>query len=99
MRSTFAPADDDFLIAEGDRACAWLEDQPYPLWRRGERFSFDGLISRYRRENPMDDALWRGQSLRPGMRATVVGAAWRDLCGDAWALREPRNPFNRPPSD
>jgi hypothetical protein len=49
----FPPIDDDFLIAEGDRACAWLHDQPYPWWSRAERFTFDGLMRRYLAANPV----------------------------------------------
>lgn len=97
--STFAPVGDAFLIAEGDRACAWLRDQPYPWWRRGDRFSFYGLTAQYRRAHPVSKEVWSEGSLRPGHRSVVVGAAWNDLCGDAWELRQPHNPFNRPPSD
>jgi hypothetical protein len=94
--STFAPVPDDFLITEGDRSCAWLRDQPYPLWRRGERFSRGGMISRYRHTYPMSKRVWRQENLRPGLRYVVVDRAWQYLCGDAYAMRKPHNPFNRP---
>jgi hypothetical protein len=93
----FPPVDDDFLIAEGDRACAWLHDQPYPWWSRAARFTFDRLMRRYLAANPVSKAAWSEGTLRPGHRSIVVGEAWHELCGDAWEMHEPHNPFNRPP--
>ena len=92
----FPPVDDDFLIAEGDRACAWLKDQPYPWWRRSEKFTYSGLMHRYLTTNPVSKAEWSAGTLRPDYRSFVVGEAWHELCGEAWTLREPHNPFNRP---
>ena len=92
----FPPVDDDFLIAEGDRACAWLRDQPYPWWSRAERFTYTGLLRRYLATNPVSEAAWSEGTLRPDYRSFVVGEAWRELCGDTFELHEPRNPFNRP---
>jgi hypothetical protein len=97
-KSVFKPVGHAFLIAEGDRACTWLRAQPYPWWRRGQEFSFTGLMARYRHSNPAWDGASRGLR-RPGYRSFVIGQAWNDLCGDAWDLRKPRNPFNRPQSD
>ncbi len=97
--STFEAVDDAFLIAEGDKACAWLEQQPYPWWRRGDEFSFEGLISRYGKENPINRSDWTQGRLRIELRRVVVARAWNDLCGAEWNLREPKNPFNKPPAD
>jgi hypothetical protein len=97
-KSVFKPVDHAFLMAEGDRACAWLRAQPYPLWRRGPKFLFPGLMARYRHSNPAWDGASQGLD-RPGYRTFIVGEAWHDLCGDAWDLRRPRNPFNRPQND
>jgi hypothetical protein len=94
--STFAPIDDDFLLAEGDRACAWLAKQPYPWWRRDTRFTSPALISRYKKEDPGPRKGWAEGRLRPELRDAVVGQAWNDLCGAEFVLREPRNPFKRP---
>jgi hypothetical protein len=97
-KSVFQSIDHDFLIAEGDRACTWLRGQPYPWWRRGPEFT-SGVAPRYRRANPV----WPGaQALglrRSADRTVVVYQAWNNLCGDAWDLRRPRNPFNKPQSD
>ena len=92
----FPPVDDQFLISEGDRACAWLHDQPYPLWSRAEKFTYDGLMRRYLATNPVSKATWSEGTLRPDYRPFVVGEAWHELCGDTLRLREPHNPFNRP---
>lgn len=67
-------------------------------WLR-RMFQFDGLIARYRRANPVSTDDWRQGGLRPSYRGMVVGLAWNDLCGDAWALRQPHNPFNRRHTD
>jgi hypothetical protein len=91
-----APVDDDLLIAEGDRACDWLRDQPYPWWSRAERFTYDGLMSRYLATHPVPDATWSTGTLRPEYRSIVVGEAWHELCGDTFELHQPHNPFNRP---
>jgi hypothetical protein len=91
----FRPVDDDFLLAEGDRACAWLHDQPYPWASRADRFTFSGLTDRYLATNPVSATAWSAGTLRPGLRGLVVAEAWNELCGEAWELREPRNPFNR----
>ena len=96
---TFAAVDDDFLIAEGDRACAWLGEQPYPLWRRGDQYSTGELTDRYVAEVPASDEEWSGGLLEPQDRVAVVYSAWDYLCGEAQELREPHNPFTRPPSD
>jgi hypothetical protein len=91
----FPPVDDDFLIAEGDRACDWLRDQPYPWWSRAEKFTFRGLMRRYLAANPVSRASWSDGTLHPDYRSIVVGEAWHELCGDEMQLREPHNPFNR----
>lgn len=96
MQWKFPPVDDDFLIAEGNRACAWLQSQPYPWWSRAERFTYSDLMRRYLATNPVSKAAWSEGTLRPDYRSFVVGEAWHELCGDALELHEPHNPFNRP---
>jgi hypothetical protein len=100
-KAVFMPADKGDLIASGDQACAWLREQPYPWWRGGEKYSFDGMIARYK--DTMSDREWRqGTDLpRPGvvrlragagrglLQGELVQSAWRHLCGEAWELREP----------
>jgi hypothetical protein len=99
MESVFAPVEDEFLIAEGDRACAWLRDQPYPWLSRDERFTFRAVVSRYMATNTVSEQEWNEGALEPYFRSNVVGGAWHYLCGEAWELREPHSPFNRPPDD
>lgn len=94
-----AAVDDDVLLAEGERACEWLADQPYPWWRRGREWGRPGLIERYRADHPATDPVWHRGLIRPSHRVTVIAAAWLHLCGADLVLRLPRNPFNKPASD
>jgi hypothetical protein len=103
-KAAFGPVDNDDLIASGDRACAWLREQPYPWWRGGERYSLDGMIAAYKAT--MSNQEWReGTGLpRPGvvrlragagrgvLQRELVQTAWTHLCGEAWELREPLRP-------
>lgn len=86
----FPPVDDNFLIAEGDRAFAWLQAQPYPWWSRAERFTYLGLMRRYLSRNPVSKAAWSEGTLRPDYRSLVVGEAWHELLS-AMHYRLPRN--------
>ncbi len=88
--SSFAPIEDEFLIAEGDRACDWLAEQPYPWLSQDPRFALRGLVARYKKENPAARNDWTRGRLRPADRDVVVTQAWDDLCGAEWTLREPR---------
>jgi hypothetical protein len=103
-KAIFKPADKGDLIASGDQACAWLREQPYPLWRGGEQYSLGGMIAKYKKT--MSNQEWRqGTDLpRPGvvrlragagrglMHGELVRSAWTHLCGEAWELREPLRP-------
>ena len=78
----FPPVDDDFLIAEGDRACAWLQDQPYPggLEPRRSRSggSFAGISRRIRCRRPIGARAHCGRTIgpslleRPGMNCAAM---------------------------
>jgi hypothetical protein len=85
-RDLYDPADNAFLIAEGDQGCDWLREQPYPLWRRGVRYSFGVLLDRYGREHPASRERWTDAGFDPLYRQVVVSRAWIDLCGDARKL-------------
>jgi hypothetical protein len=96
-RQAFEPIDHGFLLAEGDKACDWLRDQPYPLWRGDDRFRFSEMLNRYGREHPPSKEDWTQGDLDPHFRQILVVSAWVNLCGDARELR--RTPFNGPATD
>lgn len=92
--------DERFVVAEGDRACRWLQDQPYALYRRGGRWAHPAVLARYLHEAGAPAEQWTRGPRAPGFyRQVIAGQAWANLCGADWELRETHNPFNRPPSD
>ena len=91
---------DGFLIAEGDRACHWLQRQPPALWRRGGQWSFQSLRLRYLRDVPASAQDWSFGDHGPRYnRDTVATEAWARLCGASYYLRKTHNPLTRPSTD
>jgi hypothetical protein len=75
--SDVQPLANDF-IAEGDRACAWLADQPPPT---GVKETAYASFRRYFREMPPPEGWQVGVGPVSG-RGTLVYAAWDYLCDD-----------------
>ena len=73
------------LVAEGQRACDWLNGQPHALWRTGERYKPQVLMNRY-----VTIALARSapSQVLPEV-PVVVSAAWKYLCSASVELRRP----------
>jgi hypothetical protein len=91
----FDGADDAFLLAEGEKACTWLQDQPFAWWRRGAEWSNQARITQYLDQTAVDGDEWSfsGGDLQD-KRAVVAAQAWLRLCGASMELREPHNPFS-----
>ncbi len=70
----------DIVLAEGDRACVWLADQPAaPAVDPTGESAFDTVFGRYL-------STTKGTSLTklsPQGRSTVVAGAWEYLCHNA----------------
>ena len=68
------------LIAEGDRACAWLERQPLPQGQDVSKSSYP-TWKRYFREVPASaDWPFEDADLASSVRGVVVYDAWTYLC-------------------
>lgn len=64
------------LLAQGDRACAWLRAQPLAFWHSGPRFRHITVWNRY-----TDEHLTPGTAANEASLLVWVGdPAWRDLC-------------------
>ncbi len=99
-RYDFEGVDDDFLIAEGDAACRWLQEQPLALYRRGGEWTMGSVLDRFTQESGLPSDAWDfGHQTMQANREVVAGLAWSFLCGASRELRETHNPFNKPPSD
>jgi hypothetical protein len=74
----------EMVLAEGDLACTWLEDQPgAPDTDRSGAYSVDTLVRRYLSETETT----RVAELSSMGLSSVVDGAWEHLCG---AVREDR---------
>jgi hypothetical protein len=81
------------LVAEGDRACNWLGDQPTALWRTSNDYRFPALMARYRHAVRGSELTW-GDA--PPDHYTVATAAWAHLCPATWQLHKPHYVFSDP---
>ena len=90
----FDGADDAFLLDEGDKACQWLQGQPFAWWRGGAEWSNSARVTQYLNETSVDGDEWAfsGGGLR-SKREVVVSQAWLRLCGASMEVRETHNPF------
>jgi hypothetical protein len=82
------------LMAEGQRACDWLADQPHALWHTGDRYKPQVLMNRYVDQAIARAAPWPGPPDAP----LVADAAWLHLCPASVELHRPLPGF-RGPSD
>jgi hypothetical protein len=92
---------DAFVIAEGDRACGWLSEQPYAGLRHDAQFQ-DGYMARrwWRFEKGSADPLWFAENGGSGAPIWWLATrAWNYLCPASWYLHKPHYPFGDPYSD
>jgi hypothetical protein len=73
------------LVAEGQRACDWLNNRPHALWRSGQQYGPQLLLNRYVDEAIARTAPWPGPPDEP----LVADAAWKYLCPASVELRRP----------
>jgi hypothetical protein len=91
----FKDADDAFLLAEGDKACDWLGDESFALWRGGAEWSNQARLTQYLDESAVVGSEWSfGGGVPDRKREAVATRAWLYLCGSSMELRETHNPFN-----
>jgi len=83
------------VIAEGDRACDWLADQGYALWRTDPSRTYRGKFDRYQALTAGRPLAWTGAP----SREAVTRAAWGHLCPASLQLRRPYYVFNDRPGD
>jgi hypothetical protein len=83
------------LLAEGDRACAWLSHQSFALWRTDPSHRVDAMYERYVASRHDATQPWEGDP----QRDSVVAAAWQYLCPATRELHKPHYAFSSPPSD
>jgi len=77
------------LIAEGDRACNWLDGQTWALWRTDPPLRVTAVEARYGDELRHVPLPWSSQP----DHWTIGAAAWQYLCPAALELREPHDIF------
>jgi hypothetical protein len=75
----------DVLIAEGQKACDWLNDRPHALWHSAQRYRPQVLMNRYVDAATARPAPWPGPPDQP----LVADAAWKHLCPASVELRRP----------
>ncbi len=86
----------DALVAEGDRACSWLQGQSYALWRRGTTFRYPAVQDRYVATLNGRHPPWAG----PPDGIGVMTAAWAYLCPAVVELHLPHHlTRSAPPGD
>lgn len=68
------------LLAAGERACAWIRQQPPALWRGDQRYRTYWLRARYESQRPRSER---------GLPRAVVPGAWTYLCPATLELIQP----------
>jgi hypothetical protein len=97
MRDRFAALDDDLLIAEGDRACDWLDAQPKALWHTDPERGFYAMLDKYLATTDQHDTtLAVGSISSQDMRRHVANMAWAYLCGASWEFHRPYHVLGGP---
>jgi hypothetical protein len=94
--SVLAPLDDETLIAEGDRACAWLAAQPRALWRTDTEYRIGSLIERYQETPYVGEPLEVANFSTSEVRSMTTLTAWTSLCGATLEFRKPHYIFSSP---
>lgn len=88
---------DAILLAEGDAACGWLDDQPRAFWRTDDKYRYDALLDRYLATDATDLPAWFSMPADNSVRRQITMAAWGHLCGASWRFHQPHpvpNPFS-----
>lgn len=75
----------DQLLAEGDRACDWLNGQPWALWRNDGEFAYGKRMQRYL-DSVSEPVAWAPAD---PIRFYVLAGAWASLCPASVELHMP----------
>jgi hypothetical protein len=80
------PPERAVLLDAGDRACDWLGDQSWALWRNDPERTVSGLLVRHESAMPRQDRT---------LPDSVSVGAWAFLCPATRTLVQPHRPFSR----
>ena len=93
LASVLPNLEDDDIVAEGDFACRWLDQQDRALWNHGRWWNRDDVLDRYiEQTRPVIPGVWGAPSVWPVTRYEVADAAWSQLCGGTWWWHRPHGP-------
>jgi hypothetical protein len=90
--SFLADHDNAFFLKEGDRACAWLRQQPIAFVRTSSKYQLGNVMDRYLAQTKQD-VDWDMGSTDFAARRVVAVSAWNNLCEGTLLLHQPYTPW------